>query len=78
MRFINFYYYCRNTVNFQVTVLEYRNSSFLSLSLDDLDQILMNTPMEECALSIDTLIAKALEIDLAVDAIRVTRDLGKT
>lgn len=65
-------------MNFNVTVLEYRNSSFLSLSVGDLDQLLQNTAMEECTLSVDTLIGKALEIDLAASSTRITRDLSKS
>lgn len=64
-------------MNFDVTVLEHRNASFLTLSPGDLDQLLQNTPMEECTLSIDTLIGKALEIDLAANSVRVKRDLSK-
>ena len=64
-------------MSFEVTVLEYRNSAFLSLSPGDLDQLLQNNAMEECAFSIDTLIGKALEIDLAAGGTRVTRDLSK-
>lgn len=71
-------FYCRNMMNFNVTVLEYRNSSFLSLSVGDLDQLLQNTAMEECTLSVDTLIGKALEIDLAASSTRITRDLSKS
>ena len=59
-------------------MLEYRNSSFLTLSAEDLDQLLQNTPMEECTLSVDTLIGKALEVDLASSSTRVTRDLSKS
>ena len=68
----------RNTISFSVTVLEYRNSSFLSLSPGDLDQLLQNTAMEECTFSIDTTIGKALEIDLATKSTRVKRDLSKS
>lgn len=64
-------------MNFEVTVLEYRNSSFLMLSAGDLDQLLLNTAMEECTFSVDTLIGKALEIDLAAGGTRVTRDLSE-
>ncbi len=67
----------RSTVNFSVTVLEYRNSSFLSLTSEDLDQLLQNTPMEECTLSISTLVGKALEIDIAAETTKVVRDLSE-
>ena len=58
-------------------MMEYRNSAFRSLSAGDLDQLLQNTAMEECTFSIDTLIGKALEVDLTAGSTRVTRDLSK-
>ena len=68
--------FSRSTVNFNVTVLEYQNASFLSLSPADLDQVL-NVPLEECVLSINTLIGKALEVDLTSHTTRITRELSK-
>ena len=68
--------FSRSTVNFNVTVLEYQNASFLSLSPTDLDQVL-NVPLEECVLSINTLIGKALEVDLTSHTTRITRELSK-
>ena len=68
---------CSNLVNFSVTVLEHRNSAFLSLSDADLDQILVNTAMGECTLSVDTLIGKAKEFDLHTNSVKIMRELGE-
>ncbi len=64
-------------MNFEVTLLEYRSSSFITLSPGDLDQILLNTAMEECILSVEILIGKALEVDLVNASTRAIRDLSK-
>ena len=64
-------------MNFSVTVLEYRNSAFLSLSESDLDQILLHTAMGECTLSVDLLIGQAKEFDMSTNSVRVTRELGQ-
>ena len=68
---------CRSTVAFSVSVLEYRNSSFLTLSTEDLDQMLKGVPKEECRISIDTVLGKAMECDLAAGTMRNQRDLSK-
>ena len=70
------FYPSSNLVNFSVTVLEYRNSAFLSLSEADLDQILLNTPMGESTLSVDMTIGKAKEFDMRTNTVKVTRNLG--
>ena len=64
-------------MKFSVTVMEYKNSTFLSLNSDDLDQLLRNNPMEECMLCIDTFIGKALEMDLVASCCKNERDLSE-
>lgn len=74
---IRLLFMCRTTGNFQVTVLEY-SGSFHTLSCNDVDQLLVNSRLEECTISIDCSLQKMLEVDVSASTTRSTRDLGKT
>ncbi len=59
-----------------MTVLEY-TGSFQSLSCNDVDQLLVNTRLEECSVSIDSSLKRVLEVVVSAGKTRSARDLGK-
>ena len=63
------------TANFDVTVLEYPGSLH-TLSPSDLDQLLMNSPLEECTVSIDSSLRRVMEVITSASKTRSQRDLG--
>ena len=63
------------TANFQVTVLEYPDSLH-SLSPNDMDQLLINNPLEECNVSVDSSLRRVLEVIVSANKTRSQRDLG--
>ena len=65
----------RSTVNFAVTLLEYEGS-FDVLSSSDIDQLLLNRSLEECAVSIDSSLFRVLEVEVSASKTRCQRDLG--
>ncbi len=62
--------------NFAVTVHEY-TGSLHTLSLSDLDQLLINGRLEETTVSIDHTLNQLLEVDMAASTTRAQRDLGE-
>ena len=64
------------TANFQVTVLEYPGSLH-TLSPNDMDQLLINNPLEECNVSVDSSLRRVLEVIASANKTRSQRDLGK-
>ena len=65
----------RMTANFDVTVLEYPGSLH-TLSPSDVDQLLMNSPLEECTVSIDSSLRRVMEVITSASKTRSQRDLG--
>lgn len=63
------------TANFQVTVLEYPDSLH-TLSPNDMDQLLINNPLEECNVSVDSSLRRVLEVIVSANKTRSQRDLG--
>ena len=59
-----------------MTVLDY-GASFHSLSSEDVDQILLNSRMEECAISIDSSLKRVQETIVSAAKTRCQRDLGE-
>ena len=69
-------YLLRVTSNFQVMVFDY-SGSFHNLSPQEIDNILMHSNLEECILSIDSSLSRALEINMQLKKTRAQRDLGE-
>ena len=63
------------TANFEVTVLEYPGSLH-TLSPSDVDQLLINSPLEECTVSIDSSLRRVMEVIASASKTRSQRDLG--
>ena len=53
------------------------SGSFHNLSSQEIDNILMHSNLEECTLSIDSSLCRALEINMTVKKTRAQRDLGE-
>ena len=66
----------RSTTNFPATVMEY-HGSFHALSPSDVDQLLVNSPLEECAVSVDSSLRRVLEVIVSAGKTRCQRDLGR-
>ena len=66
----------RITSNFQVLVFDY-SGSFQNLSPQEIDTILTHSNLEECILSIDSSLSRALEINMKLKKTRAQRDLGE-
>ena len=66
----------RITSNFQVLVFDY-SGSFHNLSPQEIDTILTHSNLEECILSIDSSLSRALEINMKLKKTRAQRDLGE-
>ena len=53
------------------------SGSFHHLSPQDIDNVLMHSNLEECTLSIDSSLSRALEINMRLKKTRAQRDLGE-
>ena len=62
--------------NFPVTVLEYAGPLH-TLSSQDVDQMLLHSPLEECMVTVDTTMMRVLEVVLSTNKTRSQRDLGE-
>lgn len=76
MNLISMLYLLRITSNFQVLVFDY-SGSFHNLSPQEIDTILTHSNLEECILSIDSSLSRALEINMKLKKTRAQRDLGE-
>ena len=76
MNLISMHYLLRITSNFQVLVFDY-SGSFHNLSPQEIDTILTHSNLEECILSIDSSLSRALEINMKLKKTRAQRDLGE-
>lgn len=53
------------------------SGSFRNLSPEEIDNVLMHSNLEECTLSIDSSLSRALEINMVLKKTRAQRDLGE-
>ena len=70
------FYFLRIMTNFQVLVFDY-SGSFHNLSPQEIDTTLTHSNLEECILSIDSSLSRALEINMKLKKTRAQRDLGE-